>query len=82
MAMAVHAAGETGVAPPGTVAVVLGIPTEADLIHLSEKVEGFHLFFESDGPYAGQAMSGGFLSPQGKCPAFAHLRLWRNRNET
>lgn len=84
--MAVHAAGETGLAPPGTVAVVLQVENEAELLALWNEVHAPSdtrfddtLFFESEGEYAGQAMAIGYLSPQGKSELFRHLRLWRPR---
>ena len=82
--MAVHAAGETGVAPPGTIAVVLQVKDEAELLALWHEVHAPSdtriqdtLFFESDGKFAGQAMAIGYLSPQGKSGLLSHLRLWR-----
>jgi hypothetical protein len=82
--MAVHAAGETGLAPPGTIAVVLQVEDEAALLALWADIHAQHdthiddtLFFESEGNYAGQAMAIGYLSPQGKSGLLSHLRLWR-----
>lgn len=78
--MAVHAAGESGPAGPGTTAVVLQVEGQDALLRLSASLEEPHtIFFESDPPYVGQAMALGLLSPQGKLNAFSHLRLWRPR---
>lgn len=77
--MAVHAAGETGPAPAGTIAVVLQVKDESELLALSSRLSGHNhiLFHEPDPPYLGQAMSLGLLSTQGKVKALSHLRLWR-----
>jgi hypothetical protein len=84
--MTVHAAGETGLALPGTIAVVLQVDDEAALLSLWADIHAPSdtritdtLFFESDGKYAGQAMAIGYLSPQGKSGLLSHLRLWRPR---
>lgn len=86
LAMAVHAAGETGLAPPNTTAVVLQVADEAALLALWADVHAPSdtriidtLFFESDGKYAGQAMAIGYLSLQGNPGLFNHLRLWRQK---
>jgi len=80
--MAVHAAGESGPADPGTIAVVLSVADEAELLALYAKLdaESEHcpiLIREPDAPWSGQAMSLGFLTPHGKSKAVKHLRLWR-----
>jgi hypothetical protein len=84
MAMCCHAAGDSGLGLPGTVAVVLQVADEAELLALwadihapSDTRINDTLFFESDGEYAGQAMAIGYLSPQGKSGLLSHLRLWR-----
>ena len=77
MAMCCHAAGETGPAPPNTIAVVLQVEDEASLLKVAQSFPEAKIFYESDEPYAGQAMSLGFLSSQGKIKAFSKLRLWR-----
>ena len=77
MAMCCHAAGETGPAPNHTIAVVLQVEDEASLLKFAQSVPDAKIFYETDEPYAGQAMSLGLLSPQGKVKAFSKLRLWR-----
>jgi len=54
-----HAAGESGPAPPGTIAVVLGVPNEAELLAIAERLTTRHiehmLIRENAGPFEGQA---------------------------
>lgn len=74
--MIVHAAGETGPAEPGTVAVLLECRDEAELRALAGLCRGSRLIVESEGPYAGQALA--FACPPGqRLRALGHLRLWR-----
>lgn len=82
LAMAVHAAGESGHADPGTVAVVLAVADELALRALFAALDAGHehcpvLITEPDSPWHGQAMAIGFLTPHGKSKAVKHLRLWR-----
>ena len=54
-----HAAGESGPAPPGSIAVVLGVPNEAELLAIAERLEAcdvpFTLIRENAGPFDGEA---------------------------
>lgn len=54
-----HAAGESGPAPPGTIAVVLGVPHEAELLAIARRFatrEIEHVLIrENAGPFDGQA---------------------------
>lgn len=82
--MCCHAAGESGPADPGTIAVVLEVADEAALLDLFRKLdEGAehcpHLINEPDEPHFGAAMALGFLTPHGKSKAVKHLRLWRQK---
>lgn len=79
--MAVHAAGESGPADPGTIAVVLQVTDEAELMALFAELDTNdqhtpYLVREPDPPWNGQAMALGFLTPHGKSSAVQHLRLW------
>lgn len=84
LAMAVHAAGESEGTPadPGTIAVVLAVANEDELLSLFAEIDAGsehmpHLIREPDPPWLGQAMSFGFLTPHGKSRAVKHLRLWK-----
>lgn len=82
--MAVHAAGESGPADPGTIAVVLQVADEAALLALFHTLDqgSEHCPFlinEPDEPHCGAAMALGFLTPHGKSKAVKHLRLWRQK---
>ncbi len=74
--MILHAAGETGPAPQGSVAILLRVADEAELRAVAQLVKNPHMVIECDGPFAGQAMAFG-LEPGDRQPAFGHLRLWR-----
>jgi len=79
--MAVHAAGETGPASPHTIAVVLQVADEAELLALYAELDAGsehmpRLIREPDPPWDGQALALGFLTPHGKSKAVQHLRLW------
>ena len=54
-----HAAGESGPAPPGSIAVVLGVANEAELLAIAERLTARgvpHVLIREDaGTYAGQA---------------------------
>jgi peptidyl-tRNA hydrolase len=54
-----HAAGESGPAPPGSIAVVLGVPNEAELLAIDARLTmrgvPHVLIRENAGPYDGQA---------------------------
>jgi peptidyl-tRNA hydrolase len=54
-----HAAGESGPAPPGSIAVVLGVPNEAELLAIDARLTArgvpHVLITENAGPYDGQA---------------------------
>ena len=54
-----HAAGESGPAPPGSIAVVLGVPNEAELLAIDARLTtrgvAHVLIRENDGIYDGQA---------------------------
>jgi peptidyl-tRNA hydrolase len=53
-----HAAGESGPAPPGSIAVVLGVQNESELIRVAGKLDArrvpYVLIRENAGPYDGQ----------------------------
>jgi peptidyl-tRNA hydrolase len=54
-----HAAGESGPAPPGSIAVVLGVPNEAELLAIDVRLTArgvpHVLIYENAGVYDGQA---------------------------
>ena len=54
-----HAAGESGPAPPGSIAVVLGVPNEVELLAIDARLTArgipHVLIFENAGSYDGQA---------------------------
>lgn len=54
-----HAAGESGPAPPGSIAVVLGVSNEAELLAIDARLTArcvpHVLITENAGPYDGQA---------------------------
>ena len=54
-----HAAGESGPAPPGTIAVVLGVANEAELLAIEARLVArgipHVLIRENAGPFDGQA---------------------------
>jgi peptidyl-tRNA hydrolase len=54
-----HAAGESGPAPPGSIAVVLGVPNEAELLAIDARLTARSvphvLIYENAGQYDGQA---------------------------
>jgi peptidyl-tRNA hydrolase len=56
-----HAAGESGPAPPGSIAVVLGVPSETELIAIDDRLTALGvphvLIRENAGPFDGQATS-------------------------
>lgn len=78
-AMILHAAGETGPAPAGTVAILLSAADEPELRALAQLDPDSHLVVECDGPYAGQALAIGFPPRADKRRAYGHLRLWRGQ---
>ena len=77
--MAVHAAGESWLAPVGTHAVVLSVSNEAELLHVAERLERrdveFHLVREPDAPFLNAAMAIGLL-PGPRQRALAGLSLY------
>lgn len=54
-----HAAGESGPAPPGSIAVALGVSSEADLLRIADRLHDrgiAHVLIREDaGPFEGQA---------------------------
>ena len=78
-AMILHAAGETGPAPGGTVAILLAAADEDELRALAQMDSDSHLVVECDGPFAGQALAIGFPPRAEKRAAYNHLRLWRGQ---
>jgi peptidyl-tRNA hydrolase len=54
-----HAAGESGPAPPGSIAVVLGVTNEAELLAIDARLTArgvpHVLIYENAGPYDGQS---------------------------
>jgi hypothetical protein len=74
--MVLHAAGETGPAPSSTIAILLEVPDEAALLACASLVKDSHVIIETDGPYAGQAMSFG-IPPGPRRGCFGHLKLWK-----
>lgn len=75
LAMTVHAAGETGPAPPHTIAVVLQVPNENDLLALAHQLGDAHLIREPDPPWNGATMALA-LRPGARRRELKHLRLW------
>lgn len=76
-AMILHAAGESGPAPPGSVAILLGVADEPELRELAARTPGAHIVSECDGPYEGQAMAFALAPCVDRRTEFAHLRLWK-----
>ncbi len=71
-----HAAGETGPAPHGSVAVLLECANEDELRTIASTFPEAHLIVECDGEYAGQAMA--FAIPPGeKRGALRRFPLWK-----
>lgn len=60
-----HAAGESGPAPPGSIAVVLGVESEAQLIRIAGRLTArgvlYVLIRENAGPYSGQVTAIGVM---------------------
>jgi peptidyl-tRNA hydrolase len=60
-----HAAGESGPAPPGSIAVVLGVPNEAELLAIDARLTArgvSHVLIREDvGPYQDQATAIGLV---------------------
>ena len=56
-----HAAGESGPAPPGSIAVALAVSSEADLLRVAARLDALQIAYvmirEDAGPYAGQMMA-------------------------
>lgn len=54
-----HAAGESGPAPPNSIAVVLGVADERELLHIAERLTSFGVphvvIYENSGPFTDQA---------------------------
>ena len=75
--MILHAAGESGPAPPGSVAILLAAKDEDELRALATLDSESHLIVECDGPYAGQALAIGFPPRAQKRAAYNHLKLWK-----
>lgn len=76
-AMILHASGETGPAPSGSVAILLAARDEAELRALATLDSESHLIVECDGPYAGQALACGFPPRREKRASYNHLKLWK-----
>lgn len=75
--MILHAAGETGPAPDGSIAILLAAKDEAELRALAMLAKDSHLIIECDGAYAGQAMAIGFPPTGERRACYGHLRLWK-----
>lgn len=75
--MILHAAGETGPAPPGSIAILLAAKDEVELRALAELVPTSHLVIECDGAYKGQAVAIGIPPCDVRFPCFSHLPLWK-----
>lgn len=73
LAMAVHAAGETGPADPFTIAVVLQVADEAELLSLVDA--DACLIREPDPPWHNAAMALAWR-PGARRRELRHLRLW------
>lgn len=56
-----HAAGESGPAPPGSIAVVLGVEGQSELLRVAARLDARHIPYvlirEDAGPYEGQVMA-------------------------
>lgn len=75
--MILHAAGETGPAPEGSVAILLAARDEAHLRALASRDPDAKLIVECDGPYEGQALAIGFSPCVERKKHFGDLPLWR-----
>jgi hypothetical protein len=84
MAMAVHAAGETGPAEVGTHAVVLSVPNEQALKNLASALEArghvHHCVHEPWAPWDGAMMAIG-LPPGPKCKVLSNLKLFNPKEQ-
>lgn len=78
--MILHAAGETGPAPPG-IAILLSCADEQELRRLAMLDKQSHLILECDGPYAGQAMALGFPPCDERKKHYSHLPLWKGGDD-
>jgi peptidyl-tRNA hydrolase len=79
-----HAAGESGPAPSGSIAVVLGVPNEAELLAIAARLTArgvtHVLIYENAGTWSGQATAIGVLPVTDRSTtrkALSHLRLVR-----
>lgn len=79
-----HAAGESGPAPSGSIAVVLGVPTEQALLEIAARLTALKiphvLITENAGPFDGQATSIGIAPTLDRASirkAVSSLRLVR-----
>jgi len=73
--MIVHAAGETGPAGPHTIAILLQVANEEELLSLMEIIPEAHLIREPDPPFNGEAMALA-LKPGSRKRELRKLRLW------
>ena len=79
-----HAAGESGPAPPGSIAVVLGVAGEPELLLVADKLDAQRvphvLIREDSGPYEGQVTAIGIQPTNDRASvrkAVSSLRLVR-----
>lgn len=72
-----HASGETGPCPPGSIAILLAAKDEAELRALAALDPSSHPIMECDGRFKGQLMAIGFPPCLERKPHFDHLPLWR-----
>lgn len=72
-----HAAGETGPTPPGSIAILLAAKDEQELRALAALSPDSHLIIECDGKFTGQATALGLPPTEERRREFDHLPLWR-----
>ncbi len=77
-----HAAGESGPAPPGSIAVALAVSSEADLLHVAARLDAcgvaYVLIREDAGTFANQVTAIGIPPVTDRTAirkALSHLRL-------
>lgn len=78
--MILHASGETGRTPPGSIAILLAAANEEELLALAKLDPDAHLITECDGKFAGQALAIGFPPCPDRKAHYNHLKLWKGGN--
>ena len=72
-----HASGETGPCPPGSIAILLAAKSEDELRVLAKLDPDSYPITECDGQFKGQLMAIGFPPCTERKKHFEHLPLWR-----